>query len=168
MNSAVRPNRVTPSQRADLKMPWAGAQSREAATDRDECPLIGTDHDSHWFPVENGKQHCIGWHAMTRDLTRTRARLHAPYLRGRNSNLIHRSRHEGWLTWFPRPFHGPGQAEITFWDVGVACSGLALRNPELLDASGVRAARPHPKVKYADGVRLCPKCFPGGGALPPR
>jgi hypothetical protein len=145
-------------------MPWAPAQSREPDPERtgDECPLIGTDHGTHWFPVENGRQHCIGWHAMTRDLTHTRARFHARYLRGRNSNIVHRSRHEGWITWFPRPFHGPGQAEVVFWDVGVACKGLALRNPELLDADGVRAAEPYPKVKYADGVRLCPDCFPGG------
>ena len=52
----VRPPRVTPSQRADLKLPWAHAQAREEG----DCPLIGTDHNSHWFPVENGKQHCIG------------------------------------------------------------------------------------------------------------
>lgn len=154
----MRKPHITPSTRASLGMPWATAQAREDGN----CPLIGQEHNPHWFPVEpSGKQHCIGWHAMTRDLTHTRARFHPPYLRGRNSNLIHRSGRQGWLTWFPRPFHGPGQAEIVFWKVRVACMGLALRNPDLLDAAGVRAARPYPRVKYSDAVRLCPGCFPG-------
>lgn len=155
---------------ADLRgtVPWASAMSR---TDGD-CPLLGQEHDLHWFPhPDGGSQHCIGWHAMTRDITRTTARFHPRYLRGRQSNLIHRSTHEGDITWFPDDFHEYGPCRVVFWEVRTVC-GPWLRNPQLLDGEGVRAAAPHDTPTSTQGgkyveITLCRKCFPGtDGARP--
>jgi hypothetical protein len=66
-------------------------QAREPEAKREfvheECPLMGQEHGRHWFPLRtrSGSQHCIGWHAMRRDITRTPARFHKDYLRGKGS-----------------------------------------------------------------------------------
>jgi len=134
---------------------------------QEDCPLDGREHDRHWFDRADGdgQQHCLGWHEITRDITYTSARFHPGYLRGRSSNIIHRSTHEGSVTWFPRGFHTYGQAEPVMWEVKPCCTpGAAyLRNPSALTAEGVRAAEPYettPSAKHKQ-ITLCKRCFPG-------
>jgi hypothetical protein len=138
---------------------------------KEGCPLIGREHGIHWIHLPGGgQQHCLGWHAMTRDITQTTARFPAPYLRGRSSDLVHRSTHEGVLTWFPRNFHTEGQAEVAFWEVKPVCPLPALKNPDLLAADDVWAAEPRDTafaVRWGyllreGGVHLCSRCFPRG------
>jgi hypothetical protein len=153
-----------------LDAPWPPPPEPVRYVPTEQCPLLGTDHDRHWFPLEHrsGSQHCVGWHAMTREIVRVRARFHPPYLRGRNSNLIHRSTHEGEVTWFPERFHQPGPHRLASWEVRPRCTpGAAwLRSPEVLTAEGVRAAVPYVpnhEIKHKE-ITLCLKCFPTGGA----
>ncbi len=131
----------------------------------DTCPLIGQDHGRHYFPhVKGGSMHCIGWHAINRDIVRNRARFHSDYLRGKKSNLIHRSTHEGEITWFPEDaYQYGGEWKLTFWKVKPVCSLPELVNPDLLDAQGVEQAEDyevHHSVRHKV-VTLCQKCFPG-------
>lgn len=131
----------------------------------DRCPDEGTEHNSHWYPSKQGGQrHCNGWHSINRSITYTRARFHAPYLRGRASNLIHRSTHVGEVVWFPRGYHKFGQAEPAKYWVGTMCPIQNLNEPSLLDAADVRASEPYKaptsSMKYKE-VTLCARCFPG-------
>lgn len=140
----------------------------------EKCPDRGTEHNSHWFPLKmrNGRQHCNGWHALTRDLVTKKARFHADYLRGRNSNIIHRSTHEGQVTFFPLNFHTTSGSYCAMHEVRPKCTpGAAwLRSPSLLTTQDVKEAEPYevhssnPNKK----IKLCTKCFPGGdGSLWP-
>lgn len=149
-----------------ISMYRKGRRRREPESEfiQETCPDMGTEHNIHWFPLQTraGKQHCLGWHAITREISYTRARFHSNYLRGTSSNLIHRSTHEGSLTWFP-PFHAYGPAGIVFWYVKPVCPLAALKNPSLLDVDGVRSAEaytaPTVSTKYKE-ITLCTRCFP--------
>lgn len=135
--------------------------------EQEKCPLLGTEHNAHWFPLknENGSRRCLGWHALTRKSFETRARFPKPFLRGATSNLIHRSTHEGRIVWFPENWHAPGPSYISSWTVGRACTtGAApLKNPITLTAEEVKTAE-SVEVPYANPhtrITLCSKCFPG-------
>lgn len=128
-----------------------------------DCPFIGYEHGSHWFPVEpSGKEYCIGWHEMTRKPVETRARFPLPYVRGAQSNLVHRSAHTGLVVWFPINFHQYGPSEPVFWEVLVVCANLRLKNPSLLSYEDVLEAIPYTAPatasKYPE-VTLCAGCF---------
>lgn len=140
-----------------------------------DCPLYGTEHNSHWIENKDvwGKKwtRCFGWHSMeARNGLDCDARFHAPYLRGVNSNLIHRSTHRGWVSWWPDgSLFEYGPSHIGWYGVKTVCSLPALRNPTLLDAEGVGSAKPYPppkkvpdyrKQKVYKEIHLCGKCFP--------
>jgi hypothetical protein len=145
-------------------------RERPEPTPPEVCPDLGTEHDAHWFPCQraSGEQHCLGWHAVNRGLLTVRARFHAPYVRGRQSNLVHRATGEGEVTWFPERFHQYGPSYPARWRVGVACPLPWLVEPTLLDAAGVRAAEPYdaPTSRKYKEVTLCPRCFPGSEGAP--
>lgn len=141
-----------------------------ASKERPPCPQAGTEHYIHRYPDPDDPSsswHCLGWHALTRRSTDTEARFHADYLRGANSNVIHRSSHTGWVTWWPHRHHEEGQATPDWWHVKPTCYTPALKQPTLLDAAGVRAAEPYDRPSSTQGgryteVTLCSRCFPGG------
>jgi len=137
------------------------------------CPAgPGVEHGAHWYgPAEpdehHTRWHCLGWHAVNREIREVPARFHLPYVRGRQSNLVHRSTGEGTVTWFPGGFHDGRMAYAALWQVKPVCPLPALKNPATLDADGVRSAEPRDlpsgtSQKYA-AVTLCARCFPTGG-----
>jgi hypothetical protein len=132
------------------------------------CPLYGTEHDSHWIRSEDlfgpHRKRCFGWHAMAaRDITKTQARFHAPYLRGTQSNLIHRSTHEGYLVWFPEQWYAYGPARIAMWYIKPVCSLPAIKNAFSLTTDEVRKQEIYDAVwvtRVHPVITLCGKCFP--------
>jgi hypothetical protein len=136
------------------------------------CPQVRRheEHYPHYFPLRSepgSSKHCRGWHAMTREPVRVRARFHDGYVRGAKSNVIHRSTHVGWLTWYAEDWHAEGPSYPAHWTIGRACTpGAApLHNAVPLDAAGVRAAEPvpvSPSVQPKE-ITLCRQCFPGTG-----
>lgn len=131
-----------------------------------DCPLHGTDHYQHWYPTPDvdpalkSRTRCNGYHSLVREITTVKARFHKPYLRGRNSNLIHRSAHTGQIVWFPWQFYEYGPSYPAFWEVDTCCSQGMLKNPEMLTFDEVREARPFikPHLKYKE-IMLCGQCF---------
>jgi hypothetical protein len=128
------------------------------------CPYEGTEHSIHWYEdgrSNNSQTHCAGWHAINRRLTERRVRFHRDYVRGANSNVIHRCTHEGFITWFP-PFHSWGMARASIWTVGRGCTPNAfpLKRATTLTAAEVREQEPYDGAP-GDAVRLCRQCFPG-------
>lgn len=149
-------------------IPMRRKAKREPAPETPLCPLMGTEHGIHWYGYEGadvkpGSQwRCLGWHALTRGVTRTSARFHGDYLRGPASNVIHRSTHEGEIVWHPGRPHQEGGAYFLTWTVRPTCYTPPLTRPETLTAAQVRAARPRDTATLADQpVRLCRRCFPG-------
>lgn len=132
------------------------------------CEFFGQEHNSHWLPLDDdgNRFKCFGWHAINRGVVRTEARFHAPYLRGAQSNLIHRSAHVGDIDWMG-PAHSYGYPEYVWYRVNTTCPLSSLKNPELLDAAGVRSAKPYSGItctaygKYSE-ITLCGRCFPTG------
>lgn len=137
------------------------ARARPVALANEDCPIgNGVEHHRHWFKSpRGGKGHCLGWHALHRDVIEMTARFPRPYLRGTQSNMIHRSAHTGTVTWYPEDFFKEGPSRIIFWKVQVACSGLHLKNPIMLDKDGARAEI-FKYVEKGEPVTLCSKCFP--------
>ena len=126
-----------------------------------ECPLFGTEHNSHWFldGLPNSKTHCFGWHAITREGVYVKARFHARYIRGRNSALIHRSKHDGDILFYPEDSHDASSPwYVAAYRVGRRCTRYAapLKNPDLLTVQEVKA------ISEARSL-LCNRCFPESG-----
>jgi hypothetical protein len=136
------------------------------------CPLLGQEHGIHWYGYEGadvkpGSQwHCLGWHAITREITRTAARFHGDYLRGTASNVVHRSTHEGEVVWFPDHFHEEGGVHVSSWSVKPVCYTPPIQRAQTLTAEQVKVARPLRTPSATQGgkyprVTLCRRCFPG-------
>lgn len=124
--------------------------------------LTGSRHESDIWGDRYVR--CFGWHAMkAREFVYTDARFHAPYLRGTQSNLIHRSTHEGWLVWSPENWYAYGQALPMQWRVKPVCSLPPIKNPHLLDKEGVLKQELVTftwVLKVHPVLMLCGKCFP--------
>lgn len=135
--------------------------------EKPECELEGTEHDRHYLVDDSGTRWpCWGWHSINREISFTRrARFHAPYIRGRSSNLIHRSTHEGTITWWTSGVrHSWGMASADWWHVKAVCP-VTLKQPSLLDAQGVEEAEPYEQpssTRAHTEITLCQKCFPTG------
>lgn len=121
------------------------------------------EHNAHSYQLEDGSRvHCNGWHKVNRRPFLTlRARFNTPYMRGVQSNLIHRCGRYGEVTW-QVPAHRYGPGFIVSWRVRPVCPMQLMCSPILLDAKGVREQKPfdlkgtrHPKIT------LCSRCFPG-------